>query len=184
MANIMEFKKTTKVITCKISGIKVEFKTRLSVQEYVDAINEIVSSCFTNNMHTPEYRTLGERYVMLAYFTDIDVTGISLEDIFEITQDEWFNQIEERVIGLPIYNEIIKAVDETIEYRRGDMYQLSKAIETAANSDINSTIAAVNETIDKANNFDAKKYVDAAVEVAMQKAEIENGKSEGTTEKS
>lgn len=184
MANIIEFKKTNKAIVCKIDGIKVEFKTRLSVQEYVDAINEIVSSCFTNNIYTPEYRTLGERYVMLSYFTDIDVTGISLEDIFEITQDEWFNQIEKRVVDFPVYNEIVKAVDETIEYRRGDVYQLSKAIETAANADIDSTIMAVNETLDKANSFDAKKYVDAAVEVAAQKAEIENGKSEGTIKES
>ena len=177
MANIIDFKKANKTHIEKIDKIYVKINSCLSVQDYTDAINEIVSSCFTNEKFTPEYRTLGERYVVLNFFTDIDVSDVSLDDLFEITQSSWYDKILDIVTTIPVYSEITKAVDEIIKYRQNDMYQLSHAIEIAANADIEGTLREVNNTLDKAKDFDSQKYVDAAIEVAAQKVAIKNGES-------
>lgn len=173
MTNIIEFKKANKAIVCKIGKISVEFKNCLSVQEYTDAVNEIVSSCFTNDKYTPEFRTLAERYVTLAYFTDIDVSEVNLEELFEITQADWYEKVVDVVSTIPVYNEINQAVDDIIKFRLSDICQLASAVEIASNSNIDSTVDKVNEMLDKANEFNPKKFVDAAVE----KVAIENGKS-------
>lgn len=98
-------------------NIMVQIKSYLSVEEFASAVRSVTDACFTNGEYTPEFKEIAKRYMVLTTFTDIEFNDMSLEEIFKVTQNDWYYIIENEVTQLPIYSEILNAVDETIEYK-------------------------------------------------------------------
>ena len=98
-------------------NIMVQIKSYLSVEEFASAVRSVADACFTNGEYTPEFKEVAKRYMLLTTFTDIEFDDMSLEEIFKVTQNDWYFIIENEVTQLPIYSEILNAVDETIEYK-------------------------------------------------------------------
>ena len=98
-----------------IKNIKVI--TSLTVDNFVNAVHTIADSCFDGDTYLPEFKDIARRYTILKTFTNIDIENCSIEDIFILTQADWYYDIENTIVNTPIYNEILKSVDELIEYK-------------------------------------------------------------------
>lgn len=95
----------------------VQVKTYLTVDEFVNAVKTIVDACFIDGKYMPEFKDIAKRYMLLTTFTDIEFGSMSIEEIFKVSQNKWYYDIEDEVSESPIYYEIICAADEAIDYK-------------------------------------------------------------------
>lgn len=151
----------------KINGVSVTIKSYLDVSEYAEVVRTIASSCFEEDgTYRPEYRLISERYVMLQHMTDLEI-DMSVEEIFKSSQGgSWFNEIEREVVKLPIWAEIVQAVDAQIEYmiltRQTKFDDLCDTLNTF--SEKITDMKSLDEIADKLRNLDDKEIVSAIVE--------------------
>lgn len=103
----------------RLNGNKVEIKSILSAENFVEAAYNMSQLCFDkDNNFRAEYREIARRYIMIKYFTDIDIEGLTIEEVFISTQKgTWFKEIENAVTRLPLWSEVEIAVDKNIEYK-------------------------------------------------------------------
>lgn len=101
----------------KINKNYVTVKTYLDVDHYASAIRTIANSCFTEEGYRPEFKEVAKRYVIVKYFTDIEIGDMSVEELFKVSQNDWYYTIENEVANLGIYVDMMNAVDEVIRYR-------------------------------------------------------------------
>lgn len=102
----------------KINGMKVEIKTYLDADTYMAAARIIAETCFRHGTYCPEYRELARRYVILKYFTNIDVSADMVKEIFEITQGrKWFSEIDKEITSLPVWSNIESSANALIDYK-------------------------------------------------------------------
>lgn len=162
-------------ISKKINGTKVEIKSYMSVDAFVEIINVIVDGCFNENGdYCPEFREIIRRYVILDYFTNIDVKNITLEEVFKDSQGgNWFEEIERIVTNLRIWSEIENAVDKKIEYR---LMPTESAFDCMCNkvvsflesiptdTDTKQTLEEVGKVLDKLDTVDKTAFIDAVID--------------------
>lgn len=104
--------------TVKINGTEVEIKTYLDADTYMAAARIIAETCFRHGTYCPEYRELARRYVILKYFTNIDVSADMVKEIFEITQGrKWFSEIDKEITSLPVWSNIESSANALIDYK-------------------------------------------------------------------
>ena len=111
-------------LTIETKTIKLSTKDKVTVRlgmtasEFREAVDETSLSVFDdNNVYVSSFREFLRRYIMLKYFTDIEVTDKDIANIFVASQNgTWFSEIENVVTSLPIWAELEKAVDNQIEY--------------------------------------------------------------------
>lgn len=101
----------------KIGKTIVQIKNFLSVDEFSEAVNMVIDGCFPNDKYVPEFKDVATRYMILTTFTDIDLGDMPIEEVFKVSQADWYNIIENKVAELPIYHEIINAVNDGLEYK-------------------------------------------------------------------
>jgi|GEM_PF-3818817 hypothetical protein len=102
----------------KINGMKVEIKTYLDADKYAAAVKTIADTCFQEGTYCPEYRELARKYVILKYFTNIEVSDDMVKEIFKTSQNRtWFSKIESTVTSLPVWTNIESSVNALIDYR-------------------------------------------------------------------
>ena len=110
------FSPLSKII--KINGKKVEIRTYLDADTYMAAIKVIADTCFQHGTYCPEYREIVRKYVILKYFTNIDVSDDMIKEIFKITQNrKGFSKIENAVISLPVWGNIESSANALIDYK-------------------------------------------------------------------
>ena len=120
MANIIEITdkcplKNKKIMIDRHTAVQI--KTYLSVEDYTEAIQTVVDSCFVNGEYFSAFKDVAIRYMVLTTFTDIDLGDMPVEEVFKVTQNNWYYVIEKEVSMLPIYSEILDSVDNAIEYK-------------------------------------------------------------------
>lgn len=161
-------------ITKKVNGAKVEIKSYISVDTFAEIVNTVTDSCFNESgEYCPEFREVVRRYVILDYFTDIDVENITLKEVFKTSQSgNWFETIERAVTNMRIWSEIENAVDKKIEYR---LTPTESAFDRMCNkvtsflesiptdTDTNQTLKEVGEVLNKLESVDKDAFVDAVI---------------------
>lgn len=104
--------------TVKINGTEVKIQTYLDADTYVAAVQTIADTCFQDDTYRPEYRELARKYVILKYFTNIEISDDMVKEIFKMSQSgTWFTKIERAVTSLPVWIEIEIASNELIDYK-------------------------------------------------------------------
>lgn len=104
--------------TIKINGMEVEIKTYLDADAYAAAVQTIADTCFQDDSYRPEYRELARRYVILKYFTNIEISDDMVKEIFKMSQSgTWFEKIERATTSLSVWTEIEIASNELIDYK-------------------------------------------------------------------
>lgn len=164
----------------KVGKEKVVVKTFLSVDKFVEAVLVMANSCFVDGEYRPEYKPIAERYVVVNYLTDIEIDGVSAEEIFKITHGDWFNAVEGAIDSTAIYYEIRRAVDEAIDYRiknaETGFDKLCKSISKFSETDNSDVIEEVKDILGKLGNVDKKDFVEALTEKKYPKDSEVNGK--------
>ena len=101
----------------KINKQKVTIYTSITTNDFVTAVHTIADSCFVDGEYRPEYKEIAKRYAVLKYLTDIDLGDAEVSEVFELTQADWYLEIENACAKYAAYYDIQKAADEVIEYR-------------------------------------------------------------------
>ena len=172
LVNVIGEKVTLKNITKKINGTNVEIKTYVDAITYLEVIDTMAKSCFDKNFeYHPEYREIVRRYVMIKYFTDINVDEININEVFKRTQGgTWFYTIEKEITSLPIWTEIEQAVDNKISYEiKSSFDKLCDKCTELLNiipTDINETLFSLSEVLHK---LEGKELVKAVVDNIEEK---------------
>ena len=163
-------------ITKKINGEKVTIKTYLSIGEFVNAVHTIADLCFVEDETThkvvfkPEYRDIAWRYMVLQYFTDIDLSEVSIDEVFKVTQSDWYAEIERICAENPVYCEISKADDSVIAMRQKSAFDnLCDNLSAIIATDPSQNLADIKDVLDKLGAVDPKAFVEAAVENNIEK---------------
>jgi hypothetical protein len=152
----------------RLNGNKVEIKSILSAESFVEAAYNMSQLCFDkNNNFRAEYREIARRYIMIKYFTDIDVEGLTIEEVFISTQKgTWFKEIENAVTRLPLWGETEIAVDKNIEYKistlKTSFDELCEALKVSVNETTN--IAEISKIAERIKNLDDKTIIKTIVE--------------------
>lgn len=154
--------------TVKINGTEIEIKTYLDADTYAAAIKTIAETCFQHGTYCPEYRELARKYVMLKYFTNIDVSDDMVKEIFKTAQGgAWFSKIENSVVSLPVWSNIESSANAMIEYKIrsrktsfDELCESLKAItaEMAANTN-NIDMDVIKNLADRLNGLSNKEII-------------------------
>lgn len=163
-------------ITKKINGEKVTIKTYLSTEEFFNAVHTVADNCFVADEETgiveykPEYREPAWRYMVLKYFTDIEIGEVSVNEIFEVTQSAWYEEIERICAENPLYCEISRVADRIIASNRKTAFdKLCDSLSAIITTDPSQNLADIKDVLDKLGTVDPKAFVEAAVENNIEK---------------
>ena len=96
MAKINEIATAQADETIKINKQKVTIRTSISTNDFVTAVHTIADSCFVDGEYRPEYKEIAKRYAVLKYLTDIDHGETEVNEIFELSQAQWYLDIENK----------------------------------------------------------------------------------------
>lgn len=143
----------------------VEIKSVLTAEQFANAVRTIADSCFVNGEYRPEFKDMVKRYVVLSTFTNIDFEDLGIEDVFQISQDNWYYRVENKIAENPVYSEILKSVDELVEYRirtrRTSFDNLCESLLKYSEKITN--IEPLEEIAEKIKNIDDKTLIETIV---------------------
>lgn len=106
-----------KPIVKRVGDAQVSIKSYADVETFGNIVQAVAQTCFQGGVYRAENREIASRFVMLKYFTDIEVDEGDIEEIFKMTQGgTWFASISSIITKLPIWAEIDLAIDRQIDY--------------------------------------------------------------------
>lgn len=163
-------KNTTK----RINGVPVEIKTYVDVDTFASIIYTIVNTCVEKGKYRAENREIARRYIILKYFTNIEVGEDDIPEIFKCSQSgNWFAEIEREVIKLPIWAEIEAAIDSQITYeiqtRQTAFDKLCADISENIAVDNTQNLADIKEVLSGLEKVDKHAFAEAVVDNAVKK---------------
>ena len=176
MANIKEIvdKFTVKDEIIKIKKIPVAIRTSISANDFTSAVRTIVNSCLVADeddesgeiKYNPEYKEIVKRYVVLRYLTDIELGDMTVTEIYELSQRDWYREIEEACANYSPIHDIQKAVDELIDYqiftRQTKFDEACESVKKIADKVFD--IGSLSEIAKKLSNMDDKAIVEAIID--------------------
>lgn len=128
MENIFEYK-----------DMKIFVKDRISYKILEGIIEAIVDACFVDGKYMPYRKDFFIWYMILKYFTDIDIDNIDPDSVYKMIDDYRFTDGITGIISQRQYYRICDSVDELIDVRLNE-------------SPIKQTIVKVNELIEAVKN--------------------------------
>lgn len=153
--------------TVKIGKQVVEIKTHLNSDDYASCVHMIVDCCFINGEYKPEFKEIAKRYAYLKYFTDIDLTGQTPDELYHSTQSDWYDKIYSAIANLSVFYDIENAVDELTEYRlslrKSSFDILCDTLSEILQENNMSNLADVKEVLKEVNRVDKNKFVSAVM---------------------
>jgi len=181
MSNLINIisKSPLKYITKKINGEKVTIKTYLDMADFFNAVHTVADNCFEidedtkEEIYKPEYLEPAWRYMVLKYFTDIDVSNTPVAEIFKTTQASWYKELELDIADNPVYYEISKAVErviaDKIALRKNSFDKLCDSLSILLSENTTDRLADVKYVLDGLEKVDKKAFVEAVVENNLAK---------------
>lgn len=162
--------------TKKISGNKIEIKSRVDVDTFANIVDIISASCFKDGSYRAWNREIAKRFVILKYMTNIEVTEEEINYIFEATQvGDWYASIENEVVKLPVWSEVEIAIDNQISYilsgQKTSFDILCDTLSNMASQDLDDRLVDVKEILDKINKVDKEGFVNATINQIKNKTD-------------
>lgn len=173
MANIFKIVENSPIEKNKIVKFgknRVTIKSGLNIDEYASCVNNIVALCFDENgKYRPEYKEVAKRWSYLKYFTDIELGDVTIENLFSLSQAEWWETIMDYIATTQVYSHIEIAVEEELQKRiKTPFDRLCEAIANMSDSNIDDKINDLSAILDKLNQVDEKKFVKAVTENVIE----------------
>ena len=107
------------------NAVEVPVKTRLSLSERADMVEDIVSMVFRSDKFAPYFKRFAMDYNLITYFTDIKLPN-NAERIYQFICDTGISQRIAEIVGLDYIGDIMREANELIEYRKATMVRRSK----------------------------------------------------------
>lgn len=174
MANIFDIIKNSRaknVETVKINKVSVEIYNDLTVDGFVSCVYSIADSCFNKSgEYKPEYREVAKRWAYIKYFTNISLDDITIEELFKVSQAEWWNELMKYITATQICYYIENAVDEVIQNRinsrKTSFDMLCDELVNMTKTDMSDQLKDVSDILSKLNRVDKRKFVKAVIDNA------------------
>lgn len=149
---------------------KIEVTLGITASDFRDAIEQMAKSVFDDNdIYVSAFREFLRRYIIIKYFTNVEVTDSDMVAIFEASQvGTWFSEIENIVTSLPVWAELERAVDSQIDYiiasRKNSFDKICDKINEivgAIPDDFNASesLSDVKDVLNKLSDVNANKFV-------------------------
>ena len=178
MAKLLEIvnkNQMIKKIFKRVNGFSIEIKSIVDAETYISAVQTVVQSCFVDGEFRAENREIARRYVILKYFTDIEIDeDTNVAEIFKTTQGgNWYAQIEADVVKLPVWGEVETAIDKQIDYligtRQTTFDKLCADLSAILSVDTKADLADVKEVLKDLTKVDKDEFVDAVIKKNTKK---------------
>ena len=178
MAKLLEIvnkNQTIKKIFKRVNGFLIEIKSIVDAETYISAVQTVVQSCFVDGEFRAENREIARRYVILKYFTDIEIDkDTDVSEIFKTTQGgTWYGDIEREVVKLPVWGEVETAIDKQIDYtlatRPTAFDKVCADLSAILSVDTKADLADVKEVLKDLTKVDKEEFVDAVIKKNTKK---------------
>ena len=160
----------------KVGKIPVTVKSNLSSDDFVMAVHTIADTCFTDEGYRPEYQDIVKPYVVLKYFTDIDLGEMSVDEVFKITQNAWYSLIEKECFNCSAFNTIELTANKLIDYRLStqktsfdEMCDKVKSVFDNMPENIDDKLEDVKTILDNINKVDKDAFVKETLKQNLKK---------------
>lgn len=170
---------------------KIKINTYLSVDDYASCIYTVVNSCFDKSgQYKPEFKEIAKRWAYIKYFTDIELGDMKIEELFKCSQANWWREVYNEILNIPVYYDIESTINEMIEYRINTRMtkfdQFCSDLSEVLKIDNTQDVEDIKEVLDGLNKVDKQEFVKAVTENVIEKTKAgdNNGgeKSEGATD--
>lgn len=171
--------KATKTI--EVNDYEIEIKKKLSTVEYISFIHTVVNACFDENgEYHAENKEIAIRYAILKYYTNIDISGNTTDEIFDNYCGDIFDKIENVVNDSYEYYRIAIAIDESIEKRKKTSFdklcdKLADLVETLTLNADKINTAEFKEIAERLSKLSDNEIVNSIINKPVKK-EKTNGK--------
>ena len=186
MPNILEFidKEPLRNSVIKINKIPVEVKAFISANDFVNAVHLIADSAFgENGEYRPDLKTITERYVLIRYFTDIDLGDMSIDEVFKVSQNKWYNDLCERVYIDTNYVLVLETASKIVQNKLDKAEtSVDKFVSKISNSlfeDSEIDLNQIKNILDGLKCVDKESFVDAVIN---RRTKVSKNESETTTD--
>ena len=158
----------------KVKGEIINIFTALTTDDFAEIVSLIVDSCFNEKGEYESWRKpVITHYAMIAYFTDLDISDYSVNEIYELSQGQWFIEIERKVTNLEIWSDIETAVIDQINYRintkKTSFDKLCEDISTIITTDNTESLIMAKEVLNGINKVDKKAFINAVINKKRRK---------------
>lgn len=172
MANIFDILKNSRdkdVETIKINKVSIEVQNSLTVDGFASCVYSIADSCFNKKgEYKPEYKEVAKRWAYIKFFTNISLDGISIEELFKVSQAEWWDELMKHIASTQIYYSIESMVDEVIQSRLSSRKTsfdiLCDELVNIAKTDMSDQLKNASDILSKLNRVDKRKFVKAVID--------------------
>lgn len=168
LTEIIKNDKTTDIVI-KVNKVPVTIKTRLSSEDFVSCAKTIVENCTVEGVFHPEFKEITKRNAYLIYFTDIDISGYTADDIFLLTQSSWFEEIFKIITNTPVYYDIERTVDDLFNNRKTSFDKLCDTVSEAVSSGNEINFDEMKNLLNQLNKVDKKAFVNAVINKKRKK---------------
>ena len=134
----------------------MRIKENITIFDQANAIEKIVSSCFTNNIYTPYYRNRGEVIAIIMNFID----GVE----FEEKENVYNAYLEDDELQNLVINTKHATDWQFIEAMVDDKLDFMKDVIVHSHPDLDKIVNAANVIIDSLENFSKLKIADLSEE--------------------
>ena len=156
--------------TIKVNKVPVTIQTRLSSEDFVSCVNAIVDNCTVDNVFHIEFKEIVKRNAYLMYFTDIDLSGYTSDEVFELSQSDWFDEIFKYISDTPIYYAIESAVEEMFNNRKSSFDKLCDTLSDVLLTHSSSEdISDIKEVLKGLSRVDKNAFINAVVKKKRKK---------------
>lgn len=109
----------TSTKTIKVNKKPIVIRKRVDAEVYAGIVRTWIELKFNKKgVYQPEFDEITRRYIIVNFFTDIDITDVSINELFKMTQiGSWFSEVESEVINNSIWYAIEDSVAEGLRYR-------------------------------------------------------------------
>ncbi len=172
--------------TKKIKANKtfVEVRTAVTTDEFVAFVNTVTELSFDKSgMYNGAFERIAVRYAVVKFLTNIDVTDMTVNNVFDCTFQSWFKAVMNAVESTSYWDDLMGAVCDNIACKTESMLRsrktsydklfdtLSEAVSDFAKTNSSESIETLKEIAERLNAADNPTLIGAIAAHAKKSAE-------------
>lgn len=103
----------------KVNKVFIEVKTALTTDEFIAFVNTVTDLSFDENgEYNGAFERIAIRYAVVKFLTNVEIEGLSVNNVFDCTFQDWFKPVMNAVKKTSYWDELKGAVRDNIAHRK------------------------------------------------------------------
>lgn len=180
-------KNISNVVVVRVNQQPIEVKTALTTEQFTSFVVTATELCYDEKgEYNGAYERIALRYAIVKYLTDIDTDELTVNDIFDLTFQSWFEKVLKTIERTSYWAELTDAVKDNIANRKTAFDNLCVSVKAAIDKfsvdTSDETIASLISVAQHLKMADDKKVADGVVKRSRKAAKNNGEKSKVATE--